>query len=467
MRFRSTVTGLLLAATACVTTTRSAPSLHPIAGEAELHVYVQPLPRDADPLTFTVESVSLRRVDGGEVPLQLETRQISGADPRAQRPLAWGRVPPGEYAGLDVKIGSAKVVRGGEPARLMVEPDPIRVELSFRLASGAASVAWLALDPSAVRSTFAFAPGFKATLAPQTPPQLAVYVTNTGSASVTVIDRRARLVTGLIPTGSEPIGIAIDRAAARAYVSLSREDQIDVLDVAANASIGRIRLMPGDGPGEIGVSSDGTLVVVNVRSRTVSFVDPGAQSEVGRAKLGDDPVALLVDRGGRRAYVANRGSGTITVLDVPNRAVVGTISTDPEPLKMALSRDGSRLYVVHRGSNNLAVFSVPTLAPLTRTYIGLGAVAVKVDPRTDLVYLSRREDPRLWVFDPVALQVLDQFAVPGEVSQMVIDDADDALLALVPGRRLLAVVDLTSRAVLAEIPVGAESYGVALAGERF
>ena len=49
---------------------------------------------------------------------------------------------------------------------------------------------------------------------------------------------------------------------------------------------------------------------------------------------------------------------------------------------------------------------------------------------------------------------------------MAIDDAANTLLALVPERRTIAVVDLTSRTLLAEIPVGAEPYAVALAGER-
>jgi YVTN family beta-propeller protein len=269
-----------------------------------------------------------------------------------------------------------------------------------------------------------------------------------------------------MPVGGTPRGIALDVRANRAYVALFREDEVEILDVAASASMGRIRLSPGDGPADVALAPDGTLLVVNERSRTVSFVDPALMAEVGRVQVGDDPRSLLVDRTGQRAYVANRGSGTVTVIDVASRAVFGTIATDPEPLRVELSRDGTRLHVVHRGSAYLATFEVPTLAPLARVYVGLGATMIKVDPRTDLVYLSRGAERRIDVHDPLSLQVVDRIDVAGAVSYMAIDDAENALLALVPERRTIAVIDLTSRKLLAEIPVGAEPYTIALAGER-
>ncbi len=92
---------------------------------------------------------------------------------------------------------------------------------------------------------------------------------------------------------------------------------------------------------------------------------------------------------------------------------------------------------------------------------------MKVDPRTDLIYLSHGDDRRISVYDPVSLQPIDRFDVPGSVSHMTIDDAENTLLALVPERRAIAVFDLTSRKLLAEIPVGAAPYAVAFAGERF
>lgn len=468
MRIRAAMVAVLVAGVGCATARRGPPPLPPLGTQGEVYVYALPLEREGERLSFTVEAVSLRRQDGSELPLQVKQRELGGAEAGRQRLVAWGRLPPGDYAGLAVTVGAATLFRGGEPARLMVEPTPSRVELGFRVASGTAAVIWAALDGRAsIRGDYAFSPALQVTLAPQTPPQVTLYCTNSASASVTAVDRHAHLVTGVVPVGDTPLGIALDRGASRAYVALSREDRIEILDTAANARASRIRLAPGDGPAELALAADGTLVVVNVRSRTVSFVDPVAMSERGRVSVGDAPAGLRVDRPGQRAYVANRATGTVTVLDVPNRAVVGTIATDAEPLWVDLSRDGTRLYVVHRGSAYLGVFALPSLAPQAHPYVGLGATTVKVDPRTDLLYLSRGDERRISVYDPISFQPLDQIDVPGVVSRMVIDDAENTLLALMPERGAIAVLDLTSRKLLAEIPVGDDPFGLAFVGERF
>jgi YVTN family beta-propeller protein len=258
----------------------------------------------------------------------------------------------------------------------------------------------------------------------------------------------------------------VDSLSARAYVALERESQLEVLDLSSGRTLGRIPLTPGDGPTDVALSGDRRLVVVNERSRTVAFVDPDAMVELGRVPVGDAPGALLVDRAGRRAFVVNRASATVTVIDVQNRAVFGTIATDPEPVRVGLSRDGTRLHVVHRGSTYLATWGIPSLAPLSRVYVGLGATTLRVDPRTDLVYVSRGAEQAIAVHDPVSLQQIDRFELPGAATYLTIDDAENALVAVLPERRTVAVIELTSRRLLAEIPVGAEPYTVAFAGER-
>jgi YVTN family beta-propeller protein len=465
MRLHSAV--ILGALCACTAARRPVPALPPLEGEGEVHVFALPFSRDAERLGFAVEAVALRPREGSDVPLQVALRDVVGGEQRDQRLLAWGRVPPGEYVGIVATVADPTLSRDGERSRLLVTPEPAFAPLTLRVDAGRAVVTWLSFDPAAsMRGEHEFSPVFGATIAPQTPPQVAIYATSTAGASVTVADRRSRLVTGIIPVGESAKGVVLDQTATHAYVALPRDDQLEILDVAANVATGKIRVAPGDGPEELGLAPDGTLIVVNDRSRTVSFVDPRALTELGRVDIGDAPSDLLVDRAGRRAYVANRGSATVTVIDIANRAVAATLATDHEPVRLELSRDGSRLYVVHRGSAYLAVFRIPSLVPEPRAFVSLGVSAIRVDTRTDLVYLARGEDRRISVYDPLSLQEIDRFDVPGVVSRMVIDDADDALLALMPDRRTIAVIDLTSRKLLGEIPVGPEAHSVTLLGER-
>ena len=467
MRTRTAAAALLLAMSACALLKGGPPPRPPLGDEAEVHLYLLPLPRDAERLSFAVQAVTIRRMDGVEVPLEVKLSNVAGGcRPGDQRLLAEARVPPGEYVAVEVRSSSAALLGDGDLSRLLVDAEPVRAPLPFRVAPGRAAVVWLALEPGAVNGEVSFAPRFSATLPQQTPPRAALYCTASGALSVVAVDRGAREVTGVIPVPGTPRGIALDVERSRAYVALEREDRIEVVDVGVGVPVGSIRLSPGDGPGDLALATDGTLVVANQRSRSVAFVDPLSLAEVGRVPVGDEPTSLIVDRAGRRAFVANRRSGSISELDVGNRAVLVTVTTDPEPLRVALSRDGTLLYVVSRGSQYVATYVVPSLALQSRVFIGLGATTIRVDSRTELLYVSRGAERRIAVLDPIALQQIDSIDVPGAVSYMAFDEAENTLLALVPERASIVIIDLTSRRRVAEIPVGGSPYTFAFFGER-
>ena len=69
MQTRTVLAVLLVGSAACAALPRGVPRLPPLGGESEVHVYLLPLAREADQLSFTVERIALRRQDGGEVPL--------------------------------------------------------------------------------------------------------------------------------------------------------------------------------------------------------------------------------------------------------------------------------------------------------------------------------------------------------------------------------------------------------------
>lgn len=466
MRTRLAASVILVASAACAALRAAAPAPRPLEGDGEVLVFFLPPAHDAERISFSLASLALARADGSEEPLELVRASVEGGPRAGQQLLASGRLPPGLYEGILVRVAAASLARADGAARLMVDGTPVRAEVTAHVVAGRALVVWLRLAGDPVQRDYAFAPRLVASLPVLSPPQLGVYCANAGSADVTVIDHGSRWVTGVLPLAGAPRGIALDPAGARAYVALPDQDQVEVLDLSAGAAVGRIRLTPGDGPAEVALGAGPRLLVLNERSRTVAFVDPFALAELSRVPVGDAPVALALDRVGRRAFVVNRGSASITVLDVGSGALAGTIPTEPEPLRVQLSRDGTRLYVVQRGSMYLASFAVPSLEPLGRGFIGLGAETLKVDPRTDLLYLARAGDPMISVLEPVSLQIVDRFAVPAPPSFLAIDDVENTLLAVLPARRSVAVVDLTARSVVAEVPVGAAPYAVTLTAER-
>jgi YVTN family beta-propeller protein len=195
-------------------------------------------------------------------------------------------------------------------------------------------------------------------------------------------------------------------------------------------------------------------------------VDAVSTQELARVLVGDAPWSIVLQRGGNRAFVLNRRSNNFTVIDLGTRQAIATVPTDPEPLFAQVSRDGKRLYVIHAGSPYMTEYALPGLTVSKKIRVGLGATAIKLDSRTDLIYIGYADIGRIEVYDSFSALPVDAFDVPDWVSQMAIDDTQDQLFALMPALRAVAVVDLTSRRVLSVIDVSGNPYEVKLAAER-
>jgi len=429
----------------------------PLDTQGELHVQVLPAPASAAKFASRILSIRARAADGQEWPLQLERTSLEGFD--HPRLLAWGRLEPGAYSGLEMHVDKAAADGAPVPERA------VRIEAPFAIERRRALV--LRLHPGRPPDAEAM-PVFTALAAQRPLPELAGYCTSGDLHEVSVFDKRARLLAAVLPAGRGPWGVAVDPAQGRVYVALSGDDEVQVIDSASLEERARIRLQPGDAPREAALTPDRRLLLVaNAGSNTVAFLDPSAMVEVGRVAVGQAPSALLVDRLGARAYAFNARSAFVSVIDIGARAVAASIATDYGPLRGQLNRAGDRLYVLATSSPYLTAFAVPAYQQTGRVHVGLGASGLKVDPATDLLYVAEGGPRRLAVYDPFSLLPIDFIDLPGGGAYMAIADAEGALFVLLPERRSAAVIDLASRRLRAEMDLGPSPRVLALAGERY
>jgi YVTN family beta-propeller protein len=450
--------------------TSAAGSLPPLETDGEVFVHLQSPSADVPAFSMAVQSVSAFGSDGEETPLDLALPEFSRADLGRAPLLARGRLAPGTYSGFVVRLRRAPG-RDAPSAGPNASDGLLHVEFSFAALPRRATLVFLSPrtgapdGPGETGMSFVAASPDRARFGAT--PSLLGFASAPGSHHVAVLDKRAGRLVSVIATGRAPTGIALDPVRNRAFVTLAGDDEVAILDLASGDELGRVVLNAGDVPGEIALTPDRSLlVVVNAGSDTVSLVDPASAIEVQRLSTGEQPVSALIERSGRRAYVFNRRSNTISVLDLVARSVAATVSTEDGPLRGQMNRAGSRLYVVHEGSPYLLVYSLPDLTVRERVFVGSGARAIKVDPRTDLVYLGMADDDRVHVLDPTALLPADYIEAGGPVSFLAIDDTDNQLVLVVPSRRWIAFADLGGRRVPIRLEMGAEPLVVAVMGER-
>ncbi len=434
--------------------------------QGEVYLYTQPFPQEADRLTFSIESVSAVR-DGTPLPLSLSVHEFKGREMTRQRRIANGILPPGQYSGFLIKVTKA-TLRGEEgEADLLVPKEPVRVEAPFTIKSGKSLLLSLVFRYAESLNGVSFSPVFSSYVPSKPLTGVIGYVSNSAANNVTVFDKTDMQAVSFIATGRGPRGMAVDTFRKRAYVALSGDDGIDVIDVISGDVINRIRLNTGDSPQELALTPDGkTLLVINAGSNTVSFVNPVGLFEQSRINVDNGPASILLDHAGRRAFVFNTISNTISVIDIPNRAVITTIATDPGPLRGQENVRGDRLYVVNELSPYMTVYDAQTFTVIKRVYVGYGMSSIKVDTNNDFIYVGMKNGPTVQVFDPFALAPIDYINTGGGVDYMTIDGEKNNLYMLSHDSSTISIFNVVSRKAVTGIDVGESPYWVTMMGER-
>ena len=187
-------------------------------------------------------------------------------------------------------------------------------------------------------------------------------------------------------------GVALNRAATFAYVCLSKNNTLAIVDLSTGKMTAQIPvgvcpygivLSPDEStayvtdfggrhpaPGAATMPSSGTAVAVDKRGiplgGTVSVVDLKAEKLIRQIDVGLHPCQAIVSRDGQKLFVANANSDSVSVVDLAAGHVVETIGVRPDaglpvgsiPNALALSKDEKTLYCACGGNNAIAVISL-------------------------------------------------------------------------------------------------------------
>ncbi len=175
-------------------------------------------------------------------------------------------------------------------------------------------------------------------------------------------------------------GIALSSDATRCYAAHNEtsaytdyKGSVGILDTATNRVLGRVTVPAfpyalaavTQGP-----NADRKVYVASERDGVVSVLDvvkPSAPLLAKNIRVGDHPMALLLDRTQGRLYVANAGSDSLTVIDTSSDRAVRTLPLRPlggsslpgmTPTGLTLSPDETRLYVTLGDWNAVAVIDL-------------------------------------------------------------------------------------------------------------
>lgn len=217
-----------------------------------------------------------------------------------------------------------------------------------------------------------------------------VYVVNTDTHTVSVLDAATHQKIAEKPVGREPRTLAIDAREEKLFVANRWDNTISVLALKDLATLATLAV--ADEPCGIVCSPvEDLAIVASSGAAVLSFLDTGAHQIIARLPVPPHPRGLAMSADGQRLWVTHFLSGQVSVVDVPQRRVITALSTGADSNMaehIVVNRTGTRAYLPHIRSHTAApsmlfdtiVLPVVSVLDLTKSQhlrkdrIGLDAV---------------------------------------------------------------------------------------------
>jgi uncharacterized protein len=251
-----------------------------------------------------------------------------------------------------------------------------------------------------------------------------IYVANSDSGNVSVIDGHTDKVIATVPVGEFPYTMAVNRPANKVYVSRTFSDVTVIIDgktdtpITIKAGVGdavaaesldngtymtsfeSLRVTVFDGKNDLtskietpnhmwaiaGSPARKKIYAVSVGNSNVTVID-GTTHATKTVSTGEIPCAVAVDDSSGKAFVANFASNNVTVLDGASDAVVGTMNVGPKPQAIAVDSNNHKVYVVSTHERTVTVLDGTNNSVLGTVRMEKWPFAIAVSSQTHVAAL--------------------------------------------------------------------------------
>ncbi|HEY5318802.1 MAG TPA: alkaline phosphatase family protein [Solirubrobacteraceae bacterium] len=254
-----------------------------------------------------------------------------------------------------------------------------------------------------------------------TPDGTEVWVTESGTNTVSVISTATNTITATVVVGIYPHGIAITPDGTRAYVANTGpntgpggSDTVSVIDVASQAVTATISV--GEAPQVVTVSPDGSLVFVACADGV--YVITASTGSVRQAPEDlRNPHGVAVTPDGAYVYVADSERDQVIVLTTSRLRTVRRIPVGATPWNTAFSADGTSAYVTNANDDTVSVIATASLSVTTTIALGASSTqsnhiptAIELSPN-GAIWVACNTSSSLVVIDPSTNAVLDSIDI--------------------------------------------------------
>ena len=174
---------------------------------------------------------------------------------------------------------------------------------------------------------------------------------------------------------------------------------------------------------------------------------------------------LRVDPKRNRLLAAHVQDGTSDVFDLKTHSLVARVKVG-SAVDTAVDVDSTFYYVSVQKSARVAVLDAATLKEVNSISMAGPTDAILYEPKNHRVYVTHDEGMDVWVIDAQAAKVVTTIAIPGVPEAMVYDPSADRIYLNIKSKDVVAVIDPSTNAVIAQWPTAPATrpHGLALDG---
>ena len=294
-----------------------------------------------------------------------------------------------------------------------------------------------------------------------------LFITNTKSDSISVIDTTTFEVTATIPLGrGKPNRVVFHPDGKTAWVVYDKSHDLGVVDADSKKLVKRVKI--GGNPYNLNFTPDGRHLLVldwssDVSNDEIIFYDLQADKIDGRVEVSTWPAHSVFSRDGSKLYVSGETAGDVTVLDVAKREIVARhVHGGGDAMGLAMTADGRTLYAA--AGENKAILKIDTATSKPVASIALPGVVHEATLTLDgrFLYTTLRKANKIVVVDTATDKIA--VTIPQKGYPDLVTMEPTGRYALVTNRYadLVAVIDLATHAQIRTISVGKAPHGMAL-----
>lgn len=242
--------------------------------------------------------------------------------------------------------------------------------------------------------------------------------------------------------------------AQKAYIPNGGDD-LAIVDVATNASVGTITLPSGSGPVGVTFSPNGERAcIANYSGNTISLIDVANDTELITMPAGTAPQNSVFTSDGSIIYVMASADNSVLVVDAISYTITDTIPVGAFPIGAAMTPDGTTLYVADGafGTNKVRVISTATNTVVDSITVGDTPAGVSITPDGSMLYVANSGGNSVSVISTATNTVIATITDAGATPNLMAMHPDGTELYVSGFDNFVAVVSTATNTVIDSIP---------------